>query len=86
MRRAVELHYISPLLTICHILMFMFCYVQQPTWKLADPICTFLFSLLVLITTLNILKETIHVLMEGMIVIVAVMILLCESQKCECFG
>ena len=45
----------------------LFCYfcVQQPEWKLADPICTFLFSLLVLLTTLNILKETIHVLMEG---------------------
>ena len=81
MYRATQLCYISLIEpTISHIFMFMFCcYVQQPSWKLADPISTFLFSLLVLITTLNILKETIHVLMEGMI---DVMTLLCESQKC----
>ena len=30
-----------------------------------DPICTFIFSILVLITTLNIMKDAIHVLMEG---------------------
>lgn len=31
-----------------------------------DPICTFLFSLLVLVTTFNILRDTMMVLMEGM--------------------
>ena len=30
-----------------------------------DPICTFFFSILVLFTTLNIMKDAIHVLMEG---------------------
>ena len=39
---------------------------MQPEWKLADPICTFLFSILVLFTTINILKDTLRVLMEGM--------------------
>ena len=37
----------------------------QPEYKLADPICTFLFSVLVLATTITILKDTIKVLMEG---------------------
>ncbi|XP_073993058.1 proton-coupled zinc antiporter SLC30A2-like isoform X2 [Rhodnius prolixus] len=37
-----------------------------PTWKIVDPICTFLFSILVLITTFAIIKEAIVVLMEGM--------------------
>lgn len=37
----------------------------KPEWKLADPICTFLFSILVLITTITILKDIIIVLMEG---------------------
>nr|XP_014289868.1 zinc transporter 2-like isoform X2 [Halyomorpha halys] len=35
-------------------------------WKLVDPICTFLFSVLVLFTTYSILKDTLLVLMEGM--------------------
>merc|ERR1712227_712484 len=37
----------------------------KPEWKIADPICTFLFSLLVLFTTFNILRDTMNVLMEG---------------------
>eukprot|EP00095_Tigriopus_kingsejongensis_P010058 maker-scaffold99_size374999-snap-gene-2.26 protein:Tk10058 transcript:maker-scaffold99_size374999-snap-gene-2.26-mRNA-1 annotation:"zinc transporter 2" len=37
----------------------------KPEWHLADPICTFLFSFLVLATTANILKRTLQVLMEG---------------------
>lgn len=37
----------------------------KPEWKLADPICTFLFSILVLFSTINILKDTLRVLMEG---------------------
>ncbi|XP_065652042.1 proton-coupled zinc antiporter SLC30A2 isoform X2 [Hydra vulgaris] len=37
----------------------------KPNWKIMDPICTFLFSLLVLFTTLTILKDILLVLMEG---------------------
>lgn len=32
-----------------------------PTWKLADPICTFIFSIIVLGTTLKIMKDTLLV-------------------------
>ena len=43
----------------------VFVFFLQPEWKLADPICTFLFSVLVLFTTLTILKDILMVLMEG---------------------
>ena len=36
-----------------------------PEWKIVDPICTFIFSILVLATTVSILRNTINVLMEG---------------------
>ncbi|CAG2116337.1 unnamed protein product [Medioppia subpectinata] len=36
-----------------------------PDWGIVDPICTFLFSILVLITTFNIIKDVLNVLMEG---------------------
>lgn len=37
----------------------------KPEWHLADPICTFIFSIIVLATTYNILKDALLVLMEG---------------------
>lgn len=33
----------------------------NPTWQLADPICTFIFSIIVLYTTVTILKDAILV-------------------------
>ena len=37
----------------------------QPQYKIADPICTFIFSVLVIFTTVPILKDLANVLMEG---------------------
>ncbi|XP_015918382.2 proton-coupled zinc antiporter SLC30A8-like [Parasteatoda tepidariorum] len=37
----------------------------KPEYKIADPICTFIFSFVVLCTTLKILKDILTVLMEG---------------------
>ena len=37
----------------------------RPDWKIADPVCTFIFSILVLLTTIRILRDTMNVLMEG---------------------
>ena len=37
----------------------------KPEWKIVDPICTFVFSILVLGTTISILRNTMNVLMEG---------------------
>lgn len=37
----------------------------QPTWMIADPICTFVFSVIVCVTVTPIVKGCIAVLMEG---------------------
>jgi len=37
----------------------------EPEWKIADPLCTFLFSILVLFTTTRLIKQSVAVLMEG---------------------
>ena len=39
----------------------------QPNLSIVDPICTFLFSILVLLTTVRIVRDCLHVLMEGML-------------------
>ena len=36
----------------------------KPDWTIVDPVCTFVFSVLVLATTLSILRNTIAVIME----------------------
>lgn len=38
----------------------------KPEWVIVDPICTFLFSILVLGTTYSIIGDALNVLMEGM--------------------
>ena len=37
----------------------------KPEYEIADPICTFIFSIIVLVTTFNVMKQTFMVLMEG---------------------
>lgn len=37
----------------------------KPSWSIVDPICTFLFSILVILTTVAIIKDVVNVLMEG---------------------
>ncbi|XP_011171831.2 zinc transporter 2 isoform X1 [Solenopsis invicta] len=37
----------------------------KPSWNIVDPICTFLFSILVILTTVAIIKDVVNVLMEG---------------------
>ncbi|GFO31775.1 Zinc transporter [Plakobranchus ocellatus] len=40
-------------------------FTEDPRFRLADPICTFLFSLLVLVTTVTVLRDTLLVMMEA---------------------
>ena len=37
----------------------------KPDWTIADPICTFLFSILVMFTTVPIFKDCMRFLMEA---------------------
>ncbi|XP_074622933.1 proton-coupled zinc antiporter SLC30A2-like isoform X1 [Acropora palmata] len=63
--RAAFIHVLGDIFQSVGVLIAAYIIKFKPGWKIADPICTFVFSLLVLLTTLNILRETIHVLMEG---------------------
>ncbi len=47
-----------------HIDCLIFCEQDSPAWQLADPICTFLFAILVLLTTRAILVDISDILME----------------------
>jgi len=38
----------------------------EPRWRLADPICSFIFAILVLGTTTRLIWQASHILMEGM--------------------
>ena len=37
----------------------------NPKYKMADPLCTFFFSVLVLFTTLPVMKDSMRILLEG---------------------
>jgi solute carrier family 30 (zinc transporter), member 2 len=37
----------------------------KPEWSIADPVCTFLFSILVLMTTVPIFSDMMRLLLEG---------------------
>ncbi|XP_064652130.1 proton-coupled zinc antiporter SLC30A2-like isoform X2 [Lineus longissimus] len=63
--KAAFIHVIGDFVQSLGVLIAAFIIYFKPEWKIADPICTFLFSVLVLITTINILRDTLHVLMEG---------------------
>lgn len=45
--------------------MFLF-FLLQKNLQWVDPVCTFLFSILVIFTTIAIIKDVMNVLMEGM--------------------
>ncbi|CAG9796294.1 unnamed protein product [Diatraea saccharalis] len=63
--RAAFIHVLGDFLQSFGVLVAAIVIYYKPEWNLVDPICTFLFSILVLITTFNIIKDTLLVLMEG---------------------
>uniref|UniRef100_A0A8D2APR7 Solute carrier family 30 member 2 n=1 Tax=Sciurus vulgaris TaxID=55149 RepID=A0A8D2APR7_SCIVU len=63
--RAAFIHVIGDFLQSLGVLVAAYILYFKPEYKYVDPICTFLFSLLVLGTTLTILRDVILVLMEG---------------------
>uniref|UniRef100_A0A8C0Q780 Proton-coupled zinc antiporter SLC30A2 n=1 Tax=Canis lupus familiaris TaxID=9615 RepID=A0A8C0Q780_CANLF len=63
--RAAFIHVIGDFLQSVGILVAAYILYFKPEYKYVDPICTFLFSILVLGTTLTILRDVIVVLMEG---------------------
>ncbi|CAH8856665.1 unnamed protein product [Trichobilharzia szidati] len=63
--RAAFIHVVGDLLQSIGVMVAAMVIYFQPAYKIIDPICTFLFSVLVLITTINILRDTLNVLMEA---------------------
>lgn len=63
--RAAFIHVIGDLLQSFGVVLAALVIYIEPEYGFVDPICTFLFSIIVLITTLNIIKDVVNVLMEG---------------------
>ncbi|XP_053310487.1 proton-coupled zinc antiporter SLC30A2 [Spea bombifrons] len=63
--RAAFIHVLGDFLQSVGVLTAAFVIYFKPEYKMIDPICTFLFSVLVLGTTLTILRDVLLVLMEG---------------------
>lgn len=59
--RAALIHVISDFVQSCGVFLAALVIYFMPEWTIVDPICTFLFSILVLFTTLNIMKDAVLV-------------------------
>ncbi|XP_077207733.1 proton-coupled zinc antiporter SLC30A8 [Paroedura picta] len=63
--RAAFIHAVGDLIQSISVLISAFIIFVKPEYKMADPICTFVFSVLVLGTTITILWDIVLVFMEG---------------------
>ncbi|KAI8357310.1 cation efflux protein [Choanephora cucurbitarum] len=63
--RAAALHVIGDLLASIGVLISSVILIFKPELTIVDPLCTFLFSILVLYTTYHLVKDSLAVLMEG---------------------
>uniref|UniRef100_A0A3B3TWT0 Probable proton-coupled zinc antiporter SLC30A3 n=1 Tax=Poecilia latipinna TaxID=48699 RepID=A0A3B3TWT0_9TELE len=63
--RAAFIHVLGDLLQSIGVTVAATIIYFRPEYKVADPICTFLFSIFVLFTTLTILRDVFRILMEG---------------------
>ncbi|RWS31842.1 zinc transporter 2-like protein [Leptotrombidium deliense] len=63
--RAAFIHIIGDFLQSLGALIAAIIIHYKPEYKIADPICTFIFSVIVICTTINILKDTFYILMEA---------------------
>lgn len=65
--RAAFIHVIGDIIQSIGVLIasFIIKFTSDPKYKLADPVCTFLFSVLVIFTTVTVLRDTLRVMMEG---------------------
>ncbi|KAI9499510.1 cation efflux family-domain-containing protein [Zychaea mexicana] len=63
--RAAALHVVGDLLASIGVLISSIVLLFKPDLTIVDPICTFVFSLLVLYTTYHLVRDSLGVLMEG---------------------
>lgn len=63
--RAAMLHVIGDMIQSIGVIIASIIVYCQPTWDIADPLCTLMFSVIVVSTTGPIIKQCAQVLMEG---------------------
>ncbi|XP_065819905.1 zinc transporter 2 [Labrus bergylta] len=63
--RAAFIHVVGDLLQSVGVMVAATIIYFRPEYKIADPICTFLFSVFVLCTTVTILRDVFRILLEG---------------------
>ncbi|XP_069771493.1 proton-coupled zinc antiporter SLC30A8-like [Narcine bancroftii] len=63
--RAAFIHVVGDFLQSISVLISALVILFKPEYKIVDPICTFIFSVLVLGTTISVLRDILLVLMEG---------------------
>ncbi|XP_055902925.1 proton-coupled zinc antiporter SLC30A2 isoform X2 [Eupeodes corollae] len=63
--RAALIHVVGDVLQSVGVFLAAVVIYFKPEWAIADPICTFVFSVIVLFTTFSIMKDALLVLMEG---------------------
>lgn len=63
--RAAFIHVLSDFVQSLGVFIAALVIYFKPEWNIIDPVCTFLFSILVLATTIAIMKDALLVLMEG---------------------
>ena len=63
--RAAIIHMIGDAIQSLGVIVAAIIIYVKPTWTIADPICTFLFSVLVMITTVPIFCDCFKILMEN---------------------
>lgn len=62
--RAAIIHVIGDLVQSIGVFIAALVIYFKPEWSIIDPICTFLFSILVLLTTIKIMNDAVLVIME----------------------
>ncbi|KAL9555636.1 hypothetical protein MBANPS3_002258 [Mucor bainieri] len=63
--RAAALHVLGDLLASIGVLISSVILIFKPNYTIVDPMCTFIFSIIVLCTTYHLVQDSIAVLMEG---------------------
>lgn len=63
--RAATIHIMGDMVQSIGVISAAIIIKVRPDWQIADPICTYIFSFLVLLTTVPIFMECTHIIMEG---------------------
>ncbi|XP_019646032.1 PREDICTED: uncharacterized protein LOC109486606 isoform X3 [Branchiostoma belcheri] len=63
--RAAFIHVLGDFLQSLGVLLAACIIYVRPAWKVVDPICTYVFSVLVLITTISVMRDLLIAIMQG---------------------